>query len=155
MPALSDLIANGERLPRHEPWPRFAFDAGAWISAADRLAAGRLALIGLWGEASGVHMALLDVETSEIAVVSLECPEGRFPSVGQRHPPAIRLERTIGDLFGLRAEGLPDERHWLDHGRWGVRQPLAAAQPSPSTGDTYAFLSAEGEGLHQIPVGPV
>src|SRR5207249_435636 len=151
----NDLIAKGTRVPRHGPWPRFAIDVSLWVSTADRLAAGQLALLGLWGETSGVHMALLDRETSDIAVVSLECPESRFPSIGQRHPPAMRLERTIGDLFGLTVERLPDDRRWLDHGRWGVRQPLAAARPSPSTGDTYAFLPAEGEGLHQIPVGPV
>src|SRR5205807_1613651 len=57
--------------------------------------------------------------------------------------------------FGLEAEGLPDDRRWLDHGRWGLRRPLGAAEPASSTGDAYTFLAAEGEGLHQIPVGPV
>jgi Ni,Fe-hydrogenase III large subunit len=155
MPALSDMMEKGERLPRHGPWPRVILDETSWNSAADQLATGELALLGLWGEASAVHMALLDVQTSDLAVASLECPDRRFPSLAQRHPPAMRLERTVQDLFGLAAEGLPDDRRWLDHGRWGVRHPLAAAEPASSAGAAYAFLPAEGEGLHQIPVGPV
>src|SRR5262249_30188269 len=44
---------------------------------------------------------------------------------------------------------------WLDHGNWDIRSPLAVEpQPTPITKD-YAFLPVEGEGLHQIPVGPV
>ena len=63
-------------------------------------------------------------DTAEIAIVSLDCPDRTFPSVGKHHPPALRLERTINDLFGLSAEGLPDTRPWLDHNCWGVRFPL-------------------------------
>ena len=94
--------------------------------------------------------------TAEIAVVSLDCPDRSYPSVGMHHPPALRLERTVNDLFGLSAEGLPDTRPWLDHNRWGVRFPLGrshrrvAGEPAP-----YRFLPVEGDGLHQIAVGPV
>jgi Ni,Fe-hydrogenase III large subunit len=114
-----------------------------------------LALLGLWGEVGTVHMALLDDDARKIAVVSLECPQKQFPSVARRHPPAIRLERAIRDLFGLMAEEIPDDRPWLDHRRWGVRHPLAEAAPEPASGFAYPFLPSEGEGLHQIPVGPV
>jgi Ni,Fe-hydrogenase III large subunit len=86
--------------------------------------------------------------------VSYASSDGKYPSVGARHPPAIRLERAIHDLFGLEAVGTPDARSWLDLGFWGVRHPLgkkkSAQKPAP-----YAFLPTEGEGLHQIPVGPV
>ena len=85
----------------------------------------------------------------------LECPEGSFPSVGLRHPPAIRLERAIRDLFGHDAIGLPDTRPWLDHGRWGIAHPLGARHDTTAGSLHYSFLPAEGEGLHQIPVGPV
>jgi Ni,Fe-hydrogenase III large subunit len=85
----------------------------------------------------------------------LDCPKGSFPSVGRLHPPALRLERAIRDLYGLRAENAPDERPWLDHGRWGVRHPCNDPEKIDSASDSYAFLPAEGEPLHQIPVGPV
>jgi Ni,Fe-hydrogenase III large subunit len=71
------------------------------------------------------------------------------------HAPAIRLERAIRDLYGLEADGLADTRPWLDHGRWGVRQPLGAATPRDEPAPPYTFLPTEGESLHQIPVGPV
>jgi Ni,Fe-hydrogenase III large subunit len=127
----------------------------AWAAIGASLAEGQSTLLGLWGEADGVHAALLDQAGTGFAVLSLECPDRRFPSLGQRHPPAVRPERTIRDLFGLEPEGLADVRPWLDHGRWGVQQPLGARTHAPSSRADYRFLPAEGESLHQIPVGPV
>ncbi len=79
--------------------------------------------------------------------------DGKFPSVGAQHPPALRPERAIRSLFGLEAMGSPDTRPWLDLGFWDMAHPLGdrtAQKPEP-----YQFLPVEGEGLHQIPVGPV
>ena len=154
MPALIDLILEGRRVQHHRPWPRAIVDPTVWSFAAGRLAEGHWTLLGLWGETDAVHMALLEEPSGEAGVISLECPEGRYPSVGQRHPPAIRLERAIRDLFGLRAIGLPDARPWLDHGHWDVRHPLGSRQPAQPV-SPYAFLLAEGPSLHQIAVGPV
>ena len=39
-----------------------------------------------------------------------KCPDGRFPSVGALHAPAIRLERAVVDLYGFVAEGAQDDR---------------------------------------------
>ena len=65
MPALIDLIRAGRRVERHHPWPRVSVDGGTWRSAAGALADGSLSLLGLWGEPSRVHMALLDNSTSD------------------------------------------------------------------------------------------
>ena len=125
--------------PLHHPWPRILVTADVWSATAGRLAEGTLTLLGLWGEPSQVHMAIADAaDPSAIRVLSLPCPHGRYPSIGRRHPPAIRLERTIADLWQLTAEGLPDTRPWLRH-----------------DGDAYPFLPVEGSNLHQVPVGPV
>ena len=51
--------------------------------------------------------------------------------------------------------GLPDQRPWLDHGRWGVQHPLGTQAKVPPPSAPYPFLTAEGESLHQIAVGPV
>ncbi len=155
MPSLRALIANRTQAKAHRPWPRVAVDAKTWSVAAESLAAGDLTLVGLWGDGSDVHMALFDEPASDFAVISLACLEGRFPSVGRLHPPAIRLERTIFDLFGFAAEGALDTRPWLDHGRFGIAHPLGTARPTESGGAAYAFVANEGESLHQIPVGPV
>jgi Ni,Fe-hydrogenase III large subunit len=155
MPSLIDLMLEGRKIGQHNPWSRAVVDASVWKFAASELAQGRWSLLGLWGEPSTVHMAIIDGDTAEIAVVSLDCPDRSFPSVGKHHPPALRLERTINDLFGLSAEGLPDTRPWLDHDRWGVRFPLGDRIDALSTAASYRFLAAEGDGLHQIAVGPV
>lgn len=148
-------IVGGRKVERHRGWPRFTVGRDGWTRAAKALAAERIALAGLWGDDDAVHMAVLAEKEGQAAVLSLACPDGAFPSVGRLHPPAIRLERTVRDLFGLMPENAPDLRPWLDHGRWGLRFPLGAAEPAPAATQPYAFLPVEGESLHQIPVGPV
>jgi Ni,Fe-hydrogenase III large subunit len=152
--ALIDRI-GGVKAGDHRPWPRATVGEGGWRAAAEELSTGRLTLLGLWGDKSAVHMAVLDEQTTEIAVTTIECPQGNFPSVGALHPPAIRLERALRDLYGLNPLGLPDTRPWLDLGFWGVRHPLGSRDDPAPTPRPYPFLPTDGEGLHQIPVGPV
>jgi Ni,Fe-hydrogenase III large subunit len=155
MPSLIDLMLEGREVQQHRPWPRAMVDAQLWKFAAGELGQGRWSLLDLWGEPLAVHMAIMDEDTAEIVVVSLDCPDRVYPSVGKVHPPALRLERSVNDLFGLSAEGLTDTRRWLDHGSWGTHFPLGdriEASPKPAP---YRFLPAEGDGLHQIAVGPV
>jgi Ni,Fe-hydrogenase III large subunit len=152
---LSDLLAAGQPVAAHRPWPRARVSEDGWRAAVEHLAAGRATLLGLFGEPETVHMVLLEEASGGVAVLSLPCPDRHFPSVSRLHPPAIRLERTIYDLFGLEAEGALDERPWLDHGVWAIRLPLAAQPRQPVEADPYVFLPVEGESLHQIPVGPV
>ncbi len=158
MSALAAIIAQGRRVEAHQPWLRVIVSADDWRAVAGECAAGRATLLGLWGEAGAspaVHLALIARDANEIAVVSLECPDETFPSVGALHPPAIRLERAIQSLYGLRPIGAPDMRPWLDLGFWDVQHPLGARTPAPDVRPAYAFLPVDGESLHQIPVGPV
>ncbi len=149
-----DMIA-GHRVEGHRPWPRLVVDEDGWRSAVGEMTAGRWTLLGLWGDTGAVHMAVLDEPAAGIAVVTIECPQGSFPSVGALHPPAIRLERALRDLYGFEPVGLPDARPWLDLGFWGVEHPLGSPREATASRAPYPFLPAEGESLHQIPVGPV
>jgi Ni,Fe-hydrogenase III large subunit len=151
MTRLSDLV--GGRVKGHRPCPRIVVDGSEWERAIRLVADGAWTLAGLWGEAQSVHMAIRD-QDAHVAVVSLPCPDGRYPSVARLHAPAVRLERAIADLFGLTAESTPDARVWLDHGKWGATHPMGEAGPS-GCAEPYRFLRAEGESLHQIAVGPV
>jgi Ni,Fe-hydrogenase III large subunit len=155
MSFVSALASQGSRISAHRPWPRVVVDRDTWRQAVLSIAAGEATLNGLWSDGEAVHLALIEEATAEVLVISLACPEWRFPSVARTHPPALRLERSIRDLYGIEPEEAPDTRRWLDHGRWGVRQPLGGGEPAPSTGDAYVFHEAEGAPLHQIPVGPV
>ena len=152
---LRNLIEQGRTVEEHRPWPRAVVDRGTWQQAAEMLHAGRCTLLGLWGEKAHVHLALLDEAGGEPAILSLACEAGRFPSIGLMHAPAIRLERTVQDLFGLEPEAAGDARAWLDHGKWPMRRPLGQPQSQSSKPEPYPFLASEGESLHQIPVGPV
>jgi Ni,Fe-hydrogenase III large subunit/Ni,Fe-hydrogenase III component G len=156
MPSLATIIAQGRAVQAHRPWPRVAVGPELWTAAVDELADGRATLLGLWGEARAgyaVHMALIAEDSRDIAVLSLACPDLEFPSVGAKHAPAIRPERALHSLYGLRPIGIADLRPWLDLGFWDLQFPLGArSAPAPQP---YAFLPVEGENLHQIPVGPV
>jgi len=155
LPTLNALIEQADQVERHFPYPRVGVDRQQWQRAGEHLAWGHWSLLGLWGDEDTVHMAVRDHADSGMAVLSLACPEDRFPSIGRVHPPAILLERGLRDLFHLEPEQSPDPRPWLDHGRWQVASPLAAGKPRVSGADNYSFLPVEGEHLHQIPVGPV
>jgi Ni,Fe-hydrogenase III large subunit len=154
MPMLIDLI-EGERVGHHRPWPRVVVSEDAWRFACNQLSAGHWGLLGLWGDVGAVHMAVLDEQAADIVVLTDACENATFPSVGALHPPAIRLERAIQDLYGLQAVGAPDARPWLDLGCWAVQHPLGAVRQHIQPPAPYQFLPTEGEGLHQIPVGPV
>jgi Ni,Fe-hydrogenase III large subunit len=155
MTLVTTFAAKGAAVATHRPWPRVVVDQETWRDAIGAIAGGEATLAGLWSDREAVHLGLMQGATGELLVLSLRCPERRFPSVGLTHPPALRLERAIRDLYGLEPEGCPDGRRWLDHGRWDLRHPQGDGEVAPSKGDRYAFLSSEGPPMHQIPVGPV
>ena len=149
-----DSITYGEAAKAHRPWPRVIVTDDGWRQAIELLASGHCSLLGLWGDAPKVHMALLDEASGDIAVVSYACKirkvseRRRAPSAGD--PARTRNPRSVRS----RSSGSPDPRPWLDLGFWDVRHPLGKQAPARKPAP-YDFLPAEGEGLHQIPVGPV
>jgi Ni,Fe-hydrogenase III large subunit len=109
--------------------------------------------MGLWAAADNVCMALYAPGSRHVGLLALEARDG-FPSVGRGCPAAQRLERALCELYGLTAEGAADSRPWLDHGCWGIAHPLGHSTPAELQAP-YPFLAADGESLHQVPVGPV
>ena len=86
-------------------------------------------------------------------------PEARYPGLEDLFPAAARMQRALADLSGLRSTD-SDTRSWLRHAAWPRSyRPLIDPQPLPPTGepdiDAYEFVRVEGEGVHEIPVGPV
>ena len=86
LPRLTGALAP---VANNRPWPRYAVTEAHWREAGVALADGRLTLLGLWGEASHTHLALFDEAARGIAVLSLDCASGVYPSIGALHPPAI------------------------------------------------------------------
>ena len=155
-PPLTEFLSRtGAPVVAARPWSRHVLDAAQWELLAGRLASTGWTLAGLWAEPGMVHAALRDEPAGTVAIASLPCPDGRFPSLSGVRPGAVRLERAIRDLHGLEPVGLADVRPWLDHGRWPVVHPLGACAPRSGPPEPYPFLPVEGESLHQVPVGPV
>jgi len=156
MTGIAALLAPRTPLDALRPWPRYEVDEATWDAIGQALGAGAGELMGLWAEPGYAHLALRAPDLTNPAVVSIAATNNAFPSIGRHHPPALRPERAIRDLYGLDPVGSPDARPWLDHGAWEIAAPLGARQPAPARDPAdYQFLPVHGHGLHQIPVGPV
>ncbi|HZP38934.1 MAG TPA: NADH-quinone oxidoreductase subunit C [Methylomirabilota bacterium] len=73
--------------------------------------------------------------------------------------PASLFERELFDLFGIRASGHPDPRPLVRHAFWPEDYfPLrkdAAPRQFQDDGSPFPFTEVGGEGVYEIPVGPV
>lgn len=73
--------------------------------------------------------------------------------------PASRFEREIKDLFGIEAIGHPDPRPLVRHAFWPTDYfPLRKDAVPPDfedDGTPFPFKPVGGEGVYEIPVGPV
>lgn len=154
--AASELIRRGA--PQGcRPFERFLLTRASFVALQKALPLEpTLALVSFWADPAQVHATFLDEAEGGLILASCPVAEGSFPALSPARPGAVRFERMIRDLWGHVAEGAVDLRPWLDHGRWRVTAPLVA-RPAPQEGRPLQpeFLSVEGEGWHQIPVGPV
>jgi len=83
-----------------------------------------------------------------------------FPSLAAEIPAANWQEREIQDWFGLVAEGHPNPRRVALHDNWPDVHPLGKDFPidtvlPPFEGERHVYRPTLGEGVFQIPVGPV
>jgi Ni,Fe-hydrogenase III component G len=84
----------------------------------------------------------------------------RFPSMAAELPSLNWQEREIQDWFGLEAEGHPNPRRVALHDNWPDVHPLRKDFPlrdelPPFEGDRHVYRPTLGEGVFQVPVGPV
>ncbi|QIS14542.1 NADH-quinone oxidoreductase subunit C [Nocardia arthritidis] len=95
--------------------------------------------------------------------VELEClvPETDpvLPSLAYMSFPAGRFEREMMDLYGVRLHGHPRPRRLVRHAHWPDDwHPMrAGAENRPDFGGSgeLRFLTVAGDGVYEIPVGPV
>jgi Ni,Fe-hydrogenase III large subunit len=80
------------------------------------------------------------------------------PGIEDVFPAAARMQRAMTDLSGVQTTA-PDTRPWLRHGAWRPEEyPLAGGCCVPSAEgpvDQYGFVRVQGDGVHEIGVGPV
>ncbi|MBU6409711.1 MAG: NADH-quinone oxidoreductase subunit C [Verrucomicrobia bacterium] len=83
-----------------------------------------------------------------------------FPSLANAIPAVDWQEREIQDWFGLKLVGHPNPRRCALHDHWPDVHPLRKdfdlrAPLPPFSGESHKFREVEGEGVFQVPVGPV
>ncbi len=150
-------------------------DRDQWSVAAHAAAESGGRLVSLWAceRTSGfvVHAAYAIDEGLFWVELALDEDDPQYPKLSTFFPPAVRMQRAIHDLIGVDADAASDTRPWLDHGTWGTtkwplrRDPSQAhahahahahAQAQAQQGSVdYPFVHVEGDGVHEIPVGPV
>ena len=177
-------------------------EAGQWRAMCQQVRDEGGRLVALWGsdgrdrgEGFAVHAAL--ALQSGLIVATLPLAGENFPDVSDIFPCANRMQRAVGDLFGVRAGSAADQRKWLRHAAWpedvfplrkdfkddsdlrvpgssnpeirttinqrrtAVNERRAAIDDpritnhNPRPVDDYPFVQVGGEGVHEIPVGPV
>ena len=116
-------------------------DTMQWLATMQSVSEQGGRLGALWGSEHAVH-ALLVVH-DRLLCLDLAVNQATYPDSSGIFPAAARMQRAIRDLFGLHAGD--DTRGWLSHGAW----------PDDVFASPYAFVAVEGEGVHEIAVGPV
>jgi Ni,Fe-hydrogenase III large subunit len=137
--------------------------ADDWRGLAADIAAAGGRLLALWGDwdphgrhaVSAVALMLPAVLRINLA---LRADSTDYPGIADIFPAANRLQRAVFDTTGLRASD-SDTRPWLRHAAWHADAfPLRDGTMPPPIAtpvDDYAFVRVEGDGVHEIPVGPV
>lgn len=167
--ALGD--AGGAVRERHDGELTLDADAAALPGLADRTADGLGGrLISLFAtderQATGAfrihHVWSLPARRVFLHLSTAIDPAAPFyPSITARHPSANWFEREIMDFFGLVPEGHPNPARVALHddwpeGRWALRKDFPGDRAvARVAGDLHPFRPVTGEGVFQIPVGPV
>ena len=121
-------------------------------------------LIAIWGDDQRDHgndFAVHAAFSMRAGLLWITLPaQSVFPDLGDLFPAAERMQRSVFDMLGVAAEGARDARPWLRHASWPrhahpLRHDFDPGHPTPGARDDYAFVSVEGDGVHEIPVGPV
>jgi len=161
--ALSRWLEQARAIPGAPGLRQVEVDASNWRDIAQDVAASGGRLLALWGGQGGdtdrkVAMVVLLPDGALVVTMALDRALERVPGIEDVFPSASRMQRSLHDLTGIRCTD-PDTRPWLRHAAWpGDVFPLATRElPTPPSRpiDDYAFVRVEGDGVHEIPVGPV
>ncbi len=175
-PAIA-VVAEALAIPAgsiREPRPgelRADVEPEALPAVADRLVSGlgaRLASLfatdeRVWNAVYALHQVWLLPRHRTFLRVStrVDPAHPRFPSIAAKHPAANWFEREVMDMFGLVPEGHPNPTRVSLHddwpeGEWALRKDFADDRSVPRVeGALHPFRPVTGEGVFQVPVGPV
>lgn len=133
--------------------------AGSWLNIAETCSSRGGRLVSIWGreEEAGCKVFAAYAIPEGMLVASCNAAEGKFASLSCIFPCAARMQRAVSDMLGIRFDQ-EDDRPWISHGCWPASPLRKHFDPSadftPPLED-YPFVVVEGEGVHEIAVGPV
>jgi len=123
-------------------------------------------LVGLWGSDDRdrgrgftIDVVVRDADGLVMFEHTLPDVDSTYPDLSIVFPAANRMQRATFDLLGIAADS-DDQRPWVWQASWPIDcyplrrdfEALAKWQPGQ---EEYAFVRVEGDGVHEIPVGPV
>jgi len=142
------------------------------VSSGQLLTACRLAweqggqLVALWASderdrARGFLLRVLIGDAEGFTLLEHTLPDGnaRYPDLSSIFPAANRMQRAVFDLLGLQCDA-DDQRPWLWQAAWPIdvfplRRDFAVSPKWEPGEEDYPFVRVGGDGVHEIPVGPV
>ena len=147
------------------PGQRCQTGSGQLVSACRLAAEQGGCLVALWASDDrdrglGLTIRVLLRDREGLALLEHSVPDGgQYPDLAPIFPAANRMQRAAFDLVGVAAQA-DDQRPWAWQAAWPIDQfPLRrdfVALPKWEPGEEdYAFVRVAGDGVHEIPVGPV
>ena len=106
-----------------------------------------------------LRVVLQDADGLTLLEHTMPDADVQYPDLRRSSRRRARMQRAAFDLVGIPSDG-DDQRPWLWLASWPIDQfPLrrdfvALADWQPGE-EEYAFVQVEGDGVHEIPVGPV
>jgi Ni,Fe-hydrogenase III large subunit/Ni,Fe-hydrogenase III component G len=159
-----EWLERSERLPGAPGMFAVPISHEQWRPAALDIAAAGGRLVALWAsgeERTGprIHAAFLVEGVGWVLTLPLTDPDSPYPGLEDLFPAAARMQRATADLTGVYSTGT-DLRPWLRHAAWPsnyrpLTDPPLKASETQAAVDSYGFVRVEGDGVHEIAVGPV
>jgi Ni,Fe-hydrogenase III large subunit/Ni,Fe-hydrogenase III component G len=157
------------QLPGNIPGNRLCVDREQWLEAANAMHQAGALLLSLWGaddcdrgRGFAVYAAYLLPDTLLVVEYPIQAKTvPRYPSLAALFPAALRMQRALYDMLGIAVdEPNADTRGWWSHGGWPekffpLRRKVDGSCQFTAGSEPYPFVSVEGDGVHEIAVGPV
>jgi len=148
--------------------PVFAADVREedWLRVGQSIRAEGGLLVSVWGMQERTDIGRYSISAAyciDKKLLWLRLPaseQSGYPDLSALFPSAVRMQRAVFDLLGIRANGAEDCRQWINHGMWPkdyfpLRQQFSGLESFDSEPDCYPFVPVEGDGVHEIAVGPI
>lgn len=141
-------------------------DRAQWLQSAEAMRDRGAVFLSLWGADDRDRDGCFRINAAYLlpdTLIVIECPldeaDPVYPSIAELFSAALRMQRATYDMFGITPDQA-DRRNWLRHGGWPepifpLRREVDGSRQYPDSPEPYAFVPVEGDGVHEIPVGPV